>query len=936
MDDMTRFEERFADRLRAFARTGVQSVDSAAVARAVAAGHPRSAATRPPAVRRPGIGVHRTRERAVFGPWRTRSMFRPSLAAAAVVAVLVSGALLVTRPDQPAITDPSPSLPGVVAPSSAPSATPPDPSTFPRTTGFWIATGRMGTPRSGHTAVRLLDGRVLVVGGADENETSAELYDPDTGTWSATGSMIKPRGGLVGATLLRDGKVLVGDVEGAEVYDPEVGTWSATGTMAVIDPDGSSHWGAATLLPDGRALVVHDVGGSELYDPDSGTWTATGQLTPPVAVPTPVTLPDGRVLVAGGEGTSRDGNRAALYDPATGTWTATGTMGTPRLEHLAVPLLDGRVLVVGGGFDDQNDTSAEVYDPATGTWSATGSMLRPHGRFPATVLDDGRVLVGDADGAQLYDPDSGTWTDAEKMVMPTSGSATLLLDGTVLVAGSGGSAELYIPAGVSPPPAAPAAPSTGAWIPTGTMGTPRSGSTVVRLLDGRVLVVGGSGGESDPSVAELYGPDTGIWTATGNMTKRRACFPATLLRDGKVLAGVVDLGDDGETGAEVYDPATGTWSTTGKMAIRSDCGLSATLLLDGKVLVAGREGSQLYNPDSGTWAATGSMVAPPDGFLRRRGGAATLLPDGRVLVAGGGTDNQRFDTAELYDPDRGTWTAIAAMNSPKAGPTATLLRDGNVLVTGSDWVTDSGYVFSAEVYDPATGTWTPTEEFARPAYYGSATLLSDGKVLVADEYGAELYDPGTGSWTTTAYPLRGHDSPLPLLLDGTVLAAGGRDCLGSVCVATGSAELYVPAGVSPPPLPAFPSPPPTVFPSPTPVPTPYPPEAGPVPTNARSWQIKVVNKSAKPATLFVAEEDERGTMARLAGNVTPHVVPPGATVQVTLLLPAKGVDGWSIWVNPGPDLGGLVGWTDLALGGEIYIGPEGQVGWLPEDQLPRP
>ena len=306
--------------------------------------------------------------------------------------------------------------------------------------------------------------------------------------------MARPRestGFAFGAMLLRDGRVLVGDGQGAEVYDPEVGTWTVTGTMALIDEDGSSHWGKATMLRDGRVLVVHDGGSSEVYDPDSDTWTATGQLTPPVDIPTPVTLPDGKVLVAGGEDTARDGDRAALYDPATGTWTATGTMGTPRLEHLVVPLLDGRVLVVGGANDDQDDTSAEVYDPANGTWSATGSMLNKHTRFPAIVLDDGRVLVGDASGAEIYDPGSGTWTVTEKMVMPTAGSATLLLDGTVLVAGSEGSAELYIPAGVSPPPVVAANPPAGAWIATGTMGTPRSGHTTVRLLDGRVLVVGG-------------------------------------------------------------------------------------------------------------------------------------------------------------------------------------------------------------------------------------------------------------------------------------------------------------------------------------------------------------------------------------------------------------------------------------------------------------
>jgi hypothetical protein len=533
-------------------------------------------------------------------------------------------------------------------------------------------------------------------------------------------------------------------------------------------------------------------------------------------------------------------------------------------------------------------------------------------------LNDGSVLVGDVDGAELYDPDSGTWTVTEKMVMPTSGSATLLLDGTVLVAGSEGSAELYIPAGASPPRALAATPPAGAWIATGTMGTPRSGHDAVRLLDGRVLVVGGA--DEHATSAELYDPNNGTWSATGSMIKSHDCFPATLLRDGKVLAGVVDDpdADDATLGAEVYDPATGAWTSTGRMVIRSDCGLSATLLLDGMVLVTGREGSQLYDPESGAWATTGSMITPPNGFMGRRFGAAVLLPDGRVLVAGGGTDNQYFDTAELYDPDTRSWTAVATMHGPKARPTATLLRDGKVLVTSA----------TAEVYDPAAGTWTLTGDFARPAYYGAATQLSDGTVLVADEYGAELYDPGTGSWTTTGYPLRRHDSPLTLLLDGTVLVAGGRDCLGSVCVATGSAELYVPRGVSPPPLPAFPSAPPPVFPSPTPEPTPFPPQAGPVPPGARSWTVTVWNASSEPATLFVANENEQGLLARLVGSVTPNVVPPGATLQVTFLLPAKGVKGWSIWVNPGPNNGGLVGSTEVPLAGYIHIGPHGQVGWV--------
>ena len=61
--------------------------------------------------------VHRTRQRTVFGPWRSRPRFRPSLAAAAVVAVLASGALLMSRPEQPAIGDPSPTAQANGSPS---------------------------------------------------------------------------------------------------------------------------------------------------------------------------------------------------------------------------------------------------------------------------------------------------------------------------------------------------------------------------------------------------------------------------------------------------------------------------------------------------------------------------------------------------------------------------------------------------------------------------------------------------------------------------------------------------------------------------------------------------------------------------------------------------------------------------------------------------
>jgi len=123
-------------------------------------------------------------------------------------------------------------------------------------------------------------------------------------------------------------------------------------------------------------------------------------------------LPNGRVLIAGGDSFSVAWASAELYNSATGTFSPTGTMIAPRQSHTATLLTNGQVLIAGGADGNSLvEPVAELYDPATGAFSATGSLTTPLVLPLATLLPDGQVLVaggfnntGLLARAELYDP----------------------------------------------------------------------------------------------------------------------------------------------------------------------------------------------------------------------------------------------------------------------------------------------------------------------------------------------------------------------------------------------------------------------------------------------------------------------------------------------------------------------------------------------------
>ncbi len=123
--------------------------------------------------------------------------------------------------------------------------------------------------RFGHTATLLEDGRVLLAGGSAEfgagvfsPVSSTEIFDPSLPSFRGTGSMLAPRFGH-SATRLRDGKVLIvgGAAADAEIYDPDTRLFQFVGGDAGRIRSGAT----ATLLNDGRVLVAGGVDEEFLY-----------------------------------------------------------------------------------------------------------------------------------------------------------------------------------------------------------------------------------------------------------------------------------------------------------------------------------------------------------------------------------------------------------------------------------------------------------------------------------------------------------------------------------------------------------------------------------------------------------------------------------------------------------------------------------------------
>lgn len=236
---------------------------------------------------------------------------------------------------------------------------------------------------------------------------------------------------------------------------------------------------------------------------------------------------------------------------------------------------------------------------------------------------------------------------------------------------------------------------------------------------------------------------------------------------------------------------------------------TATAVAGGQVLVAGGSmfgsgclpirSAELFDPQTGSFSSTANMKHT------RCEARAVTLDDGRVLVVGG--IGEGIGDAELFDPATGSFTLTGELSTPRAvGFTLTKLHDGRVLVAGGD--NYSGSIDALELFDPATETFLPAGFMSTPRSTHTATLLLDGRVLLAGggadliclpvAQSAELFDPSSMTMTsvtgTPASPLWGHVAER--LSDGTVLLAGGEPSCGFASLGTRATQRFNPTSGS--------------------------------------------------------------------------------------------------------------------------------------------
>lgn len=273
------------------------------------------------------------------------------------------------------------------------------------------------------------------------------------------------------------------------------------------------------------------------------------------------------------------------------------------------------------------------------------------------------------------------------------------------------------------------------------------------MPDGRVMVVGGGGGEPDinPELdfrVDIYDPFADSWTRLPDMAGGRWYPTNTTLGNGDIF---VSSGTQADKSVniipQIWQTTANTWSYPSPNSRLGQAVYPRDFVApNGKIFEAGPTPHSYYFDTfgSGNWTRVADLK-----FGLRSEGPAVLYADGKIVYFGGsklgelGTATATVEVIDLNQPQP-AWRFVSPMHFARVNANATLMPDGKIFIDGGTEGTANS-VLPCEIWDPDTETCTIVSSLsAAKNYHSSALLLPDASILVAGGVShpdAQIYYP---------------------------------------------------------------------------------------------------------------------------------------------------------------------------------------------------